>query len=146
MNIVVDSCFWIALYDKREEDHQWANETWERLQDGNKFLVPYPTMYEFINTRLMRRKDGVEMFRVLFGKQDSITRVSDEEYREDALHVTLQPSMRTLSLVDTTIRLMLEDDRIKKHAMLTMNIGDFMDVCLRKGIKLISKEERVNRG
>ena len=141
MNIVVYACFWIALYDKREEDHAWANETWERLQNGNKFLVPYPTMYEFINTRLMRRKDGVEFFRILFGKQDLITRVSDEEYKDDALQITLQPSARTLSLVDTTIRLMLDDDRIKKHAMLTMNIGDFEDVCKRKGIELINKED-----
>ena len=134
MNILVDACFWIALYDAREDNHTWANETWEGLQKGNKFLVPYPTMYEFINTRLMRRKDGVEFFRVLFNKQDLIMRVSDEDYKEDALHVALQPSDRALSLVDTTIRLMLEDDRIKKHAMLTMNVGDFIDVCRKKRI------------
>ena len=140
MNIVVDACFWIALYDERDKYHIWANNTWKKLQGGNKFLVPYPTMYEFINTRLMRRKDGVEFFRVLFGKKDLIMRVSDEEYKEDALQITLQPSKRTLSLVDTTIRLMLDDDRIKKHAMLTMNVGDFEDVCNRKGIEIISKE------
>ena len=32
---------------------------------------------------------------------------------------------------------MLDDDRIKKHAMLTMNVGDFEDICKRKGIELI---------
>lgn len=59
MNIIVDSCFWIALYDAREEDYEWAEETWNKLQNGNKFLVPYPTMYEFINTRLMKREKSV---------------------------------------------------------------------------------------
>ena len=143
MNIIVDSCFWIALYDERDNAHIWANEEWDKLQGVNQFLVPYPTMYEFINTRLMRHKDGVEFFRVLFGKQDLIMRVSDEEYKEDALQVTLQSSTRTLSLVDTTIRLMLEDERIKKQALLTLNVGDFEDVCRKKRVRIISHNEEL---
>ena len=78
------------------------------------------------------------MFRVLFSKRDLITRISDEEYKEEALQLALQPSKRTISLVDMTIRLILEDDRIKKHAMLTLNVKDFVDVCRQKRIEMIS--------
>ena len=145
MNIIVDSCFWIALYDKTDNDYVWANKKWEELKDGNTFLVPYPTMYEFIDTQLMRKKEDEEMFRVLFSKRDLITRISDEEYKEEALQLALQPSKRTISLVDMTIRLMLEDDRIKKHAMLTLNVGDFVDVCRQKRIVMISNYEECRK-
>ena len=66
MNIVVDSCFWIALYDERDKHHVWANDWWNKWQEVNKFLVPYPTMYEFINTRLMRQPKNVLLFKELF--------------------------------------------------------------------------------
>jgi predicted nucleic acid-binding protein len=139
MNIIVDSCFWIALYDAREEDHEWAEETWDKLQNGNKFLVPYPTMYEFINTRLMRREKNVLFFKKLFDS-DVVIRISDEQYKEDALRVTLESTGRALSLVDMTIRLMIADDTIKKHALLTLNVGDFNDVCLTKNVEMITRK------
>ena len=138
MNIIVDSCYWIALYDAKDSHHEWAEETWNKLQNGNKFLVPYPTMYEFINTRLMRREKNVQFFKRLFSS-DVIIRISDEQYKEDALRVTLESAGRALSLVDMTIRLMIADDTIKKHALLTLNVGDFNDVCLTKNVEMITR-------
>ena len=140
MNIVVDSGFWIALYDAREDDHGWAVEMWNQLQNNNRFLVPYPTMYEFLDTRLMRRRDNLMFFKTLFEREDLILRISDEEYKDDALQLTLQPTMRTISLVDNTIRLMIADDKIKKHALLTLNVGDFVDVCGSKNIQMIFRD------
>lgn len=141
MNIVVDSGFWIALYDAREDDHGWAVEMWNQLQNNNRFLVPYPTMYEFLDTRLMRRRDNLMFFKTLFEKEDLILRISDEEYKDDAQQLTLQPTTRTISLVDNTIRLMIADDNIKKHALLTLNVGDFVDVCGSKNIQMIFREK-----
>ena len=140
MNIIVDTCFWIALYDTRDNDHKWAEDTWDKLQHSNKFLVPYPTMYEFIGTRLMKKKENIEFFRKLFDNVNLIQRISDEEYKEDALQLSLQTTQRTISLVDHTIRLMLADDRIKKHALLTLNVKDFVDVCQSKHIPMICSE------
>ncbi len=124
MNIIVDSCFWIALYDAREEDHAWAEETWDKLQNGNKFLVPYPTMYEFINTRLMRREKNVLFFKKLFDS-DVVILISDEQCKEDALRVTLESTGRALSLVDMTILLMIADDTIKKTCFVNTECGRF---------------------
>lgn len=134
MNIIVDTGFWIALYDAKDEHHIWANEIWTQYADFHKFLVPYPTMYEFINTRLMRRKKSLSLFKNLFNKTDAIIKISDECYKEDALRITFERDNRNLSLVDTTIRLMIEDDKINKSAMLTTNVGDFCDICRKKDI------------
>lgn len=46
---------------------------------------------------------------------------------------------RALSLVDMTIRLMIADDTIKKHALLTLNVGDFNEVCLMKNVEMITR-------
>ena len=43
------------------------------------------------------------------------------------------------SMVDMTIRLMIADDTIKKHALLTLNVGDFNDVCLTKNVEMITR-------
>ena len=44
------------------------------------------------------------------------------------------------SMVDMTIRLMIADDTIKKHALLTLNVGDFNDVCLTKNVEMITRK------
>lgn len=38
-----------------------------------------------------------------------------------------------------TIRLMIADDTIKKHALLTLNVGVFNDVCLMKNVEMITR-------
>jgi hypothetical protein len=43
-----------------------------------------------------------------------------------------------MSLVDITLRLMLDDVNLKIDALITFNVGDFVDVCSAKGIELIS--------
>lgn len=139
MNIIVDTGFWIALYDGTDEHHTWANQLWDELSNNHKFIVPYPTMYEFINTRLMRRKGKLFFFKELFNRLDTIIKVSDECYKEDALRITFETENRDLSLVDNTIRLMIEDEHILKHAVITTNVGDFSDVCRKKRIQLISQ-------
>lgn len=141
MNIIADTCFWIALYDTRDSHHTWAKETWDKLQYGNKFLIPYPTMYEFIDTRFEKDKENLEFFKRLFNNETLVQRISDEEYKDDALQLSLQWTKRTISLVDHTIRLMLDDDKIKKHALITLNVKDFVDVCRTKNIRMIYCEK-----
>lgn len=141
MNIIADTCFWIALYDASDMHHGWAEKTWNELKEGNKFLIPYPTMYEFLNTKLMWKKENVEFFKRLFDNVNLIQRISDEEYKDAALQLSLQWTPRTISLVDHTIRLMLEDTRIKKHALITLNVKDFVDVCHSNNIQMIYREK-----
>ena len=99
-------------------------------------------MYEFLNTKLMGKKENVEFFKRLFENENLIQRISDEEYKDKALQLSLQWTERTISLVDHTIRLMLDDDRIKKHALITLNVKDFVDVCYSKNIQMIYREKK----
>lgn len=137
MNIIVDTGFWIGLYDKRDAHHNSAVEYWETYSRGNIFIVPYPSLYELIKTRLMRRKDSLEMFKRIMLDKSQVSLVSDEKYKDRALEITLNEKSRDISLVDCTIRMMLEDDTIFKNGMLSTNRGDFEDVCLSKNIELI---------
>lgn len=137
MNIIVDTGFWIGLYDERDAHHGSAVEYWETYSQGNIFIVPYPSLYELIKTRLMRRKNSLDLFRRIMLDKSQVCLVSDEKYKDSALEITLNEKKRDISLVDCTIRMMLEDDTILKNGMLTTNREDFEDVCMNKNIELI---------
>lgn len=87
------------------------------------------------------RENNVQFFKKLF-ESNVVIRISDESYKEDALKVTLESTGRAKSLVDVTIRLMIADDRIKKYALLTLNVGDFSDVCRAKNVEMIYREKK----
>lgn len=137
MNIIVDTGFWIGLYDERDEHHANAVEYWETYSIGNVFVVPYPSLYELLQTRLMRRKKSLAMFKKIMTDVTKVCMVSDDKYKERALEITLNESDRDISLVDCTIRMMLEDDSIMKNGMISTNRKDFDDVCRNKNIELI---------
>jgi hypothetical protein len=46
---------------------------------------------------------------------------------------------RPLSLVDTVIREMLSDESLKIDYLITFNIKDFIDVCSRRNITILSE-------
>lgn len=138
-NILIDTCFWYALFDARDLDHAKAIELLHYLDLGN-VIVPYPTLYETINTRFTRNKAWVKEFEKTL-KNDNVNLIEDIEYKENALNLTFDSTLnrnRPLSLVDMIIRLMLEDVDLKIDYLISFNTGDFIDLCHKKGIELIS--------
>ena len=139
-NILVDTCFWYALYDARDPDHYKANELVELLDLG-KVILPYPTLYETLNTRFTRNKNWTEEFeKVLRNINTQI--IDDIDYKENALTLTIDSTLnrnRPLSLVDMIIRLILDDVNIKIDYLISFNTGDFIDLCHKNGIELIDK-------
>ncbi|MBA7525957.1 hypothetical protein ES705_18117 [subsurface metagenome] len=138
-NILIDTCFWYALFDARDPAHDKANELIHYLDLGN-VIVPYPTLYETINTRFTRNKTWVEEFEKIL-KNDNVNLIEDLEYKENALNLTFDSTLnknRPLSLVDMVIRLMLEDVSLKIDYLISFNTGDFIDLCHKKGIELIN--------
>lgn len=139
-NILVDTCFWIALFDARDSDHHKAIELLPYLDLGN-VIIPYPTLYETINTRFSRNKVWVEEFEKIL-KNKNIQFIEDIEYKENALLLTFDSTLnknRALSLVDMIIRLILEDVNIKTDYLISFNRGDFIDLCHKKGVKLLDE-------
>ena len=137
-NILVDTCFWYALYDESDEQYRKAQEMVDYLKSGN-IVLPFPVLYETLDTRFCNRKEWVTSFNEIISR-DTTVLIADERYRENALSKTFFTNeKRPMSLVDMTIRFMLEDVNLNLNALITFNKGDFIDVCHSKGIELISE-------
>jgi len=139
-NVLVDSCFWFALFDARDPFHDKANEL-VHLLDLGYIILPYPTLYETINTRFTRNRTWVEEFEKTL-KNNKTRTIEDNPYRENALTMTFDSTInkkRPMSLVDMVIRLMLDDINLKIDYLISFNTVDFIDICLKNRIELISE-------
>ncbi len=135
-NILIDTGFWFGLYNRRDDYYHQANELNEYLSLAN-IIIPYPSLYEIINTRFSKNKEGLEAFERILQKA---TLIDDKEYREDTLKLTMDSSLRynkPYSLVDMIIRLMLSDKKLKIDYLITFNDKDFIDICLNRNIKIL---------
>ncbi len=139
-NILIDTGFWFALYDKRDSYHLKANEIFEYLSIGN-IIIPYPSLYETINTRFVKNKVGLSDFKQLLSKKD-IHLLDDSAYKSDALNLTFDSSInkdKNYSLVDMVIRLILSDEKININYLISFNSSDFVDICNKRRIQILTE-------
>ncbi len=137
-NLVVDTGFWIALFDPRDHYYQQAGAKEDLLKRMN-ILVPWPSLYETLNTRFCRNAHATIGLELLL-RQPHFLRIDDTPYREKALEISLQWSKsgkRAIALVDMVTRLLLDDIDVKTDALLTFNPGDFIDVCRSQRIEIV---------
>jgi len=138
-NILIDTGFWIALYDRRDSYNVVANDIFEYLTLGN-VIIPYPSLYETINTRFVKNAPAMRSFKILLEKTN-FQLMDDVDYKEFALESTFSfayNSNRSLSLVDMVIRQMLADERLNISHLISFNQGDFQDICTRRNIQILS--------
>lgn len=136
LRLLLDTGFWFALYDPRDAYHNEALAVVDLL-DIHGLVVPWPTLYETLNTRLVRRRTVVQDFAHLLSWHN-VYLLPDEKYRDAALEEIRTPSRPhlTLSLVDAVLRLVLADVNVKIDALITFNPGDFLDICHRAAIEI----------
>ena len=137
-NVIIDTGFWYALYDKRDEYHEVAQKLYDDIIIHN-WLVPWPTLYETLNTRFVRRKDWIISFKSLLSK-NIVYKIFDDKYREIAYHnffLLEKGHTANFSLVDLIIREMLKDYELKIEAILTFNKKDFCDLCSKRNAKML---------
>lgn len=138
-NILIDSGYWYALYNKRDSLYSKAQELYNYLSIG-KILVPYPSLYETINTRFAKDTQGIRDFKLLL-ERDNFELLDDNDYKTDALELTFNSALdfkKPYSLVDMIMRQMLADDKLRINYLISFNPGDFIDVCQRRNIRLIT--------
>lgn len=133
--ILIDTCYWIALLNERDQHHLEAQKI-EASIEFHTFLVPWPTMFECVNTRSARRKDITARF-MKFLMRSNTEFIDDTPYREESLRFVLSNHHHTLSLTDHVLRSMMSDDDLSIDAFLSFNLSDFYDVCANRGIELI---------
>lgn len=138
-NLLIDSCYWIALYSPEDTfHHQRALEIADDLENNN-IVIPWPTLYEFVNTRLARRKDNLIAFEQLLQKPNVI-RLSDEIYKDVALQKVFESNkLRTvaISLIDEVLRQMILDSNVRIDFFITFNRSDFEYPCQLANVQII---------
>ena len=137
-NVIIDTGFWFALFDSRDEHHRQALDVYELIKDNN-IIIPFPSLYETINTAFSEQYLWMQKFQDIVN-QPNITKIFDEQYREDALGISFYSSLmqkRNLSLVDVIIRLILDDPTVKTDYLVTFNVKDFNDVCRKRNIEIL---------
>ena len=138
-NIITDTGFWIALYEPRDPFFNSANENIGYVQNQN-IILPWPTLYETINTRFSKRKSYMKSFE-FFISRSNVTLINDEDYKDQVLKLAFEYSRigkRTFSLVDLILREILSDETFKIDYLLTFNTGDFIDICNKRKIEILS--------
>lgn len=146
----MDSAVLIALYSRRDqvEYREKAQSYVTRFDnEANRIVLPWPVMYESINTRIASYRPGMEMFaRHLkkFRQTGQLIEVDDSPYRMHALEECMvEPTKthgyRSMSLVDRVLRLMLSDPSHRFSGLLTFNERDFVDICRKRNIEIFGR-------
>ncbi len=136
-HLLVDSGFFFALFDPSDSYHAEALQKQEWL-DTLSVVIPWPILYETVNTRfarsMSRSSEWARQFKKICYKSELL---DDSPYRLSAFEDTLQRSeaRQPISLIDSVMLLMLEDKDVHIDAILTFNDRDFTSICYSKGIE-----------
>jgi predicted nucleic acid-binding protein len=137
--LLLDSGFWLGLYDAADSFHDDALRLLPVVERCH-VLVPWPSMYEFLNTRMLKRKGGAALEPLRRSLQGlGVERIDDSPYRVAAVAecLDLRNRQRPMSLVDRVLRAIVLDPNRRVHGVVTFNPGDFADVCRKRQIELL---------
>lgn len=140
--ILVDTGVWLALCDPRDRAaaREVVDDIYARIR-VHSIVLPWPIVYETLRTRFVRNRVAMERFEHEINSAQ-IVRVDDMPYREDALSLSIESSLRRgrpLSMVDCMLRLLIDDVRTRIRYFVTFNQSDFVDVCKARQIELWSQ-------
>ena len=136
--VLVDSGFFFALFNPRDRYHADAVEKREWLEILSP-VIPWPILYETINTRFARRPATIARFESIL-RGPHIELLNDSPYRLDAYENALtraKTRRNAMSLVDSVLCAILDDTNVRIDAMLTFNLRDFENICRSRGIELL---------
>lgn len=136
--LLVDSGFFFALFNERDRNHDDAKEKQEWLEILS-IAMPWPILYETINTRFARRPHWIASFEGVV-RSPNTEFIDDAPYRVDALEDALvrgKNQRYAMSLTDAVLHSILADPKIRVDAMLTYNRRDFFRICSSKGVELL---------
>lgn len=136
--LLVDSGFFFALFNPRDQHHDAARDKQEWLEMLS-VVMPWPILYETINTRFMRRPETIARFESVIRAPETKF-LDDSPYRLEAYENTLTQAKsqdKAMSLVDSVLRAILDDTNVRIGAMLTFNLRDFEHLCRVQGVELL---------
>ena len=133
--MLVDSGYFIALFDPRDDRHKEAVAKQKHLKEL-AVVLPWPILYETLNTRIARRPDRVRRLQGIISKSMLL---DDLPYRCRALHAIHEQaeSRPGVSLVDAVLMELIKDSNLRIRAMLTFNYRDFRSICAEHEIEYL---------
>ena len=136
--IIVDTCFWIAYFNPTDNHYKDARE-WSEIIFNYHVICPFPTLYEFLNTKFSRNKyKQINEFDMLIKKR-IIEFIYDDNYRDNILDDYIEENkyFPQCSLVDMVINRMIDDTNLKINYLFTYNSKDFIKVCNKRNVELL---------
>lgn len=129
--LIFDSCYWFALYNEKDQYHHLANLMADNFNSSSiKILIPFPSMYETLNTAFVDNKTQLQRLSELLANHEKVEFVFDDEYKDSAYRNTIsQEKSSKVSLVDSIILEMLEDKNLAIDGVVTFNSRDFAEPC-----------------
>lgn len=122
--VIVDTGYWIELFNPGSNtEHQEIVELISNLIHDYRVLIPYPTLYELLNSKFSRNpltrnfKDELSKTRYV--------KIDDSKYRDRALNKFLEKnqyvSREDISFVDEVIREMIDDVNLRTDFIITFD-------------------------
>lgn len=135
VRLLIDTGFFIALFNERDQHHDSACEM-EELLDVSQIVLPWPILYETLSTRLVRQPANMARFGAIV-QAPGTELINDKPYRVRSLSALLAPhsAQSGLSLVDAVLCGIIEDVNVPISAMLTFNTRDFLEICLQHNVE-----------
>lgn len=129
--LIIDSCYWFALFNEKDQYHHLANLMADNFSSPSiKILVPFPSMYETLNTAFVDNKKQLQRLSEILANHEKVEFIFDDEYKESAYRKTIgQDKWSKTSLVDSIILEMLEDKNLAIDGVVTFNSRDFAEPC-----------------
>jgi predicted nucleic acid-binding protein len=135
--IIADSGFWIGYFHQRDQHHEDAITIAQDIF-SHTIVCPFPSLYEFLNTRFTRNNNTIFNFEIILQKLN-IEYIYDDNYRSNIIpdFISYNKKSCQLSLVDLVINRIIEDPNIKIDCMVTFNKKDFYANCIKRNIELL---------
>lgn len=135
-NLLLDTGFWIALYESRDNHHEAALLVADFL-DFYNLVLPWPCLYETLNSAFVKKNQWLVSFSSYANRANTVY-LHDETYRSHALEQVFRNRRhQSLSLVDKVLMLALEDPNTKIDAVVTFDKRHFRDFCYSRQIELL---------
>jgi hypothetical protein len=123
--VIIDTGFWIAFYNARDQYHVETEKKADLLETST-ILVPWPSLYETFNSRFAKNTLAARHFEKLL-RQTHVVRLSDEPYRESALEVAIAGVNRRCYYEHCTLKapgfLKVRDKPLTSGTSLAMNVS-----------------------
>ena len=136
--LLVDSCFWFAYLTPEDQYHDRAVEMFDEFANAEvQILVPFPSLYETLNTDFVDHKERLFAFDQIIQQRERVILIDDANYKAVAYSNTVHQYPDTkVSLVDNIIIEIAKSGDYKIDAIVSFNERDFAQFCGERGLLL----------